>query len=133
MEVTFPRMQGFSLQFIACDNYMQSPALFQNILIFCTFLPRCSNILPFLNIFLSFFWKIARMSSLCKIGPEGSGISNTHKKITHQHRKIYSLTYLSLAKELQEPILINLPLFINLLLNSHVFWEMEHVLISWLF
>ena len=71
------------------------------------------------------------MPLLSKICPEGSGISNTQKKHTHthQHRKIYSLTYLSLAKEMQEPILFNLPLFINLSLNS----QMAHVLISWFF
>ena len=74
------------------------------------------------------------MPLLSKIGPEGSGISNTQKKThththTHQHRKIYKLTYLSLAKEMQEPILFNLPLFINLSLNS----QMAHVLISWFF
>ena len=34
----------------ACDSRTNEAALFQNILKFCTFLPKCSNILPF-------FWK----------------------------------------------------------------------------
>ena len=33
----------------------QSPALFQNIFKFCTYLPKFSNIFPFFNISLHFF------------------------------------------------------------------------------
>ena len=42
-------------QFIACDYRTESPALFQNILKFCTFSPKFSNIFPFLIISLPFF------------------------------------------------------------------------------
>ena len=40
-------MQGLFQQFIACDNHMQSPALFRNISKFFTFLPKFSYICPF--------------------------------------------------------------------------------------
>ena len=49
--------QGLFQQFIACDNRTQSPALFQNIFKFCTFLPKFSNIFPFLTIFFPLFLK----------------------------------------------------------------------------
>ena len=52
-----------------CDNCMQSPALFQNIFKFCTFLLKFPNVLPFLNIFLPFFWKITCMPLLSRTGP----------------------------------------------------------------
>ena len=41
-------------QFIACDNHTQSPPLFQNIFKLCTFLPKFSNILPFLPFYCPF-------------------------------------------------------------------------------
>ena len=53
----------------------ESPALFQKIFEFCTFLPIFSNVLPFLaffNIFypfLPFFWKITHMPLLSRIDP----------------------------------------------------------------
>ena len=47
-----------------------SHAPFQNIFKFCTFLPKFSNILPFLNIFLPCFRKIACMTLLSRMGPE---------------------------------------------------------------
>ena len=50
------------------DNCMQSPAPFQNIFKFCKFLPRFSDTLPFFNIFLPFFLKIACMPLLSRIG-----------------------------------------------------------------
>ena len=46
--------QGLFWQFIVCDNPTQSPALFQSIFRFCTFLPKFSNILPFFHIFCHF-------------------------------------------------------------------------------
>ena len=44
----------------------KSPALFQNILKFCSFLPKFSDILQFFAV----FWKIARMPLLSRIGPD---------------------------------------------------------------
>ena len=60
-------------QFNACDNRTQSSALFQNIFKFCTFLPKLSKFFLFLTFFcpfLPFFWKIACMPLLSRIGPE---------------------------------------------------------------
>ena len=56
-------IRAHSSSFFACDNRTQSPAPFQIIFKFCTFLPKFSNILPV-------FWKIARMPLLSRIGPE---------------------------------------------------------------
>ena len=54
---------------LLCDNGTQSPAVFQNIKC-CIFLPKFSNILPFLPPFLPFFWKIAPMPLISRIGPK---------------------------------------------------------------
>ena len=54
-------------QFIVCNYHMQSLALLQNIFKFCTFMFKFSNILPFFNIPLPFFWKIAPMPLLSRI------------------------------------------------------------------
>ena len=48
---------GLFQQFITCDNRTKSPALFQNIFKFCTFLPKFSITLTFCNISLPFFLK----------------------------------------------------------------------------
>ena len=62
--------------FSVYSDYMQSSALFQNIFKFCIFLPKFSNILPFLalfNIFFALFWsfyrKIVCTPLLSRIGP----------------------------------------------------------------
>ena len=47
--------QGFFQLFIACSYRTQSLALFQYIFKFCTFLPKFSNILPFLTFSRHFF------------------------------------------------------------------------------
>ena len=53
--------------FHAWDSHTHEAALFQNIFKFCyTILPKFSNILPF----LPFFWEIACMSFLSRIGPD---------------------------------------------------------------
>ena len=46
-ERNYLSIQGLFQQFVACDYRTQSPALFQNIFKFFTFLPKFSNILPF--------------------------------------------------------------------------------------
>ena len=58
-------------------NPAQSPALFQNILKFCTFLPKFSNVLPFFwpfltyfALFLPFLGKITWMPLPSRIGPD---------------------------------------------------------------
>ena len=61
--------QGLIWQFVACDNCMQSYALFQNFFKFCTIFHKFSNSLPFFVLYLPFFWKIACMSLLPRIGP----------------------------------------------------------------
>ena len=43
--------QGIFQLFYACDSRMHEAALFQNTFTFCTFLPKFSNILPFLALF----------------------------------------------------------------------------------
>ena len=55
--------------FHACDSRMHEAALFQRIFKFCTFLPKFSNILSFFTLFMPFFWKIACMPLLSRIGP----------------------------------------------------------------
>ena len=57
---------------------MQSHALFQNNFKFCTFLLKFSNILPFFNISLPFFWKIAPIPLLSRIGPDTSDMQHRH-------------------------------------------------------
>ena len=52
--------QGLFQQFIACNNHMQSPALFLNILKFCLFLPKFSSILPFFTPFFVLFLRNQR-------------------------------------------------------------------------
>ena len=58
-EIKFGHFQGPFQQFIACDNRTRSPAFFQTIFKFCTFLPKFLKHFalfpPFLNIFLPFF------------------------------------------------------------------------------
>ena len=67
--------------------HTQSPALFQTTFIFCTFLPKLSNIFPpfarfkrFFALILPFFWKIACMPLLSRMGP-GSYHQQSYKSL----------------------------------------------------
>ena len=62
--------QGLFKQFITCNYHMQLPTLVQSIYKFCTFLSKFSNIWTFFNIYLLFFWKIAPMPLLSRIGTD---------------------------------------------------------------
>ena len=73
---------------------MQSPALFQNTAKFCTVLPGFSNILPFFNISLHFFWKIAPTPLLSRIGPAlHLDLCWVMSNSSHENKKAWSPIY----------------------------------------
>ena len=71
----FMRDQGLFKQFIGCNNHMQSPALFKNILKFCTFLSKFWTVLSLFALFNNFlpifalFLKNCTHALLSRIGP----------------------------------------------------------------
>ena len=72
-------------QLIACSYLKQSPALFQNVFKLSAFFSKFWNILPFFNISLPFFWKIALMPLLSIIGPGWAfslHINNDHNYVS---------------------------------------------------
>ena len=71
-----------SILFIVSNYCMQSLAVFQNILEFCTVLPKfCPEYFAFFDISLSLFWKIVPMLLFSRIGPGHCQCKGLHNLI----------------------------------------------------
>ena len=90
-------LQGLFQQFIACNDHIQSPAFFQSVFKFYTFLLKFSTVLPFLTFFLPFLCCFSEKSHACPHVLEQALLLQKHSHCTYATATI-SYNFLNSSK-----------------------------------